>query len=53
MASIGPTVDKFVSAQPQLVRYNSRLPLVVYAPEGYEVRYRIWKAGKSKASPVR
>jgi ecotin len=28
-----------------LVRYNSRLPLVVYTPEGVEVRYRIWQAG--------
>ena len=24
-------------------RYNSRLPVVVYVPEGYEVRYRFWK----------
>jgi ecotin len=24
-------------------RYNSKLPLVVYVPEGYEVRYRFWK----------
>jgi ecotin len=28
-----------------LIRYNSRLPLVVYVPEGVEVRYRIWTAG--------
>ncbi len=28
-----------------LLRYNSRLPIVVYAPEGFEVRYRIWQAG--------
>lgn len=27
------------------VRYNSQLPVVVYAPQGYEVRYRIWRAG--------
>jgi ecotin len=26
------------------VRYNSRLPLVVYVSEGLEVRYRLWKA---------
>ena len=24
-------------------RYNSRLPIVVYVPEGYEVRYRFWR----------
>jgi serine protease inhibitor ecotin len=26
------------------IRYNTRLPVVVYAPEGVEVRYRIWSA---------
>ncbi len=31
----------FVAGQPRLARYNSRAPLVVYAPEGYEVRYRV------------
>ena len=25
-------------------RYNSRLPIVVYAPKDAEVKYRIWKA---------
>mgnify|MGYP001822219075 CR=1 FL=1 len=28
-----------------LKRYNSKLPMVVYVPEGFEVRYRIWSAG--------
>jgi ecotin len=27
-------------------RYNSKLPVVVYAPDGFEVRYRIWSAGE-------
>ena len=42
-----PTVDRFVTlgGEPYLVRYNSRLPIVVYAPEGAQVRYRIWTAG--------
>lgn len=39
-----PMVATFVTAAPLLVRYNSRLPIVVYAPTGYEVRYRIWQA---------
>jgi ecotin len=26
------------------VRYNSKLPIVVYAPTDVEVRYRIWSA---------
>lgn len=35
-----------VGGEPMLVRYNSRLPLVIYAPADVEVRYRIWSAGK-------
>ncbi len=37
--------EAFVAGTPHLIRYNSRLPIVVYAPAGYEVRYRIWSAG--------
>lgn len=29
-----------------LLRYNSKLPVVVYLPEGFELRYRIWSAAK-------
>lgn len=41
-----PKMKKFVAigGQPCLIRYNSRLPVVVYAPQDVEVRYRIWKA---------
>lgn len=28
-----------------LLRYNSKLPVVIYAPKDVEVRYRIWSAG--------
>ena len=28
----------------QLLRYNSKLPVVVYVPTGFKVRYRIWAA---------
>jgi len=41
-----PKVDRFITlgGEPYLIRYNSRLPIVVYVPEGVEVRYRIWNA---------
>jgi ecotin len=41
-----PKVNRFITlgGEPYLILYNSRLPVVVYAPEGVEVRYRIWKA---------
>lgn len=38
-----PMVKRFVAAAPLMIRYNSRLPVVVYAPQGYQVRYRIWR----------
>lgn len=28
-----------------LHRYNSKLPVVIYVPQGFEVRYRVWAAG--------
>ncbi len=42
-----PKVARFIKlgCDPYLIRYNSRLPIAVYAPEGVEVRYRIWTAG--------
>jgi ecotin len=49
-----PQVDRFVTigGEPYLVRYNSRLPLVVYVPEGVEVRHRVWRADpEAKAVP--
>ena len=39
-----PKVDKFVSGTPLKIRYNSRIPIVIYTPEGFETRYRVWKA---------
>jgi ecotin len=41
-----PKVNRFVTlgGEPMLIRYNSRLPIVVYAPEGVEIRYRVWSA---------
>jgi ecotin len=40
-------LDGFVPVQGNgfLRRYNSRLPVVVYVPQGFDVRYRIWTAG--------
>lgn len=42
-----PKVKRFISISggPYLIRYNSRLPVVVYVPKGVEVRYKIWRAG--------
>ena len=35
-----PKVDRFITlgGEPMIMRYNSKLPVVVYVPEGVEVR---------------
>ena len=40
--------ERFVSVRGEgfLLRYNSRLPVVVYVPSGFEVRYRVWSPGE-------
>ena len=54
MACNKPDENKFVQAQTLTVGYNSRLPIVIYAPQGYEIRYRVWKADtKTKASVLK
>ena len=42
-----PKVNRFIriGGEPYLIRYNSRLPIVIYVPEGVEVRYRVWNGG--------
>lgn len=44
-----PKVERFVTlgGEARLLRYNSRLPLVVYVPVDVEVRYRVWRAESS------
>lgn len=36
--------NRFVSGASKKIRYNSRLPVVIYCPSNMECRYRIWKA---------
>lgn len=44
----GTEKEAFVIAQGDnfVLRYNSKLPIVVYAPQDIEVRYRIWQGSK-------
>lgn len=48
-----PKVVRFITLgnAPYLIRYNSKLPVVVYVPAGTEVRYRIWSA-QAPAQPI-
>ena len=40
-------VEAFVHGEPLSIRYNSRMPIVVYLLDGFEVRYRIWAAAEA------
>lgn len=42
-----PKVSRFItlSGEPYLIRYNSKIPVVLYVPKDAEVKYRIWSAG--------
>lgn len=41
----GSDREAFVTLPQQtLIRYNSKLPVVLYTPEDAEVRYRLWRA---------
>ncbi|MGQ7959036.1 serine protease inhibitor ecotin [Pseudomonas sp. SP16.1] len=42
-----------VGGEPLLVRYNSKLPLVIYAPVDVEVRYRLWSAAAATSPAPR
>ncbi len=33
---------KYISLQPIIVPYNSKLPLVIYAPENVQIRYKVY-----------
>lgn len=42
----GSQSQQFVrGGEEPILRYNSRLPIVIFAPADVEVRYRIWRAG--------
>ncbi|MFD1631042.1 ecotin [Pseudopedobacter beijingensis] len=39
-------VDSFVQSQPIVTNYNGRMPIVIYVPEGYEVKFKIYTASQ-------
>ncbi|EKK5219020.1 serine protease inhibitor ecotin [Cronobacter sakazakii] len=49
----GKKEKKFVTAnlgENGMLNYNSKLPVVVYAPENIDVKYRLWKADETLVS---
>ncbi|MFZ4262818.1 ecotin family protein [Sphingobacterium sp. HJSM2_6] len=41
-----PKRQLFVAAQPTLVRYNGKMPIVIYVPEEYDVQFKIYQTDK-------
>jgi ecotin len=52
MACMDATAKKTVVAAPgKIIRYNSKLPTIIYAPKGIDIGYRVWSAPeKTKAA---
>ena len=51
----GKKEKKFVTAylgDNSLLRYNSKLPIVIYTPDNVEVKYRVWKADENVGQAV-
>ena len=51
----GKKEKKFITAylgDNSLLRYNSKLPIVVYTPENVDVKYRVWKADETVGRAV-
>ena len=53
MCPPGSAKPGFVQTEPLLVRYNSKLPVVVFVPEGMQLRWRVWRAGATQEAPAR
>jgi ecotin len=47
-----PRAERFIrlGGEPYLIRYNSKLPVVIYTPSEAEVRYRLWRADPEEHS---
>ncbi|WP_195767734.1 ecotin, partial [Klebsiella pneumoniae] len=51
----GKKEKKFVTAglgDDGMLRYNSKLPIVVYTPSNVDVKYRIWRADETIGNAV-
>ncbi len=42
----GQLTEKEIPSETEFINYNSKLPIVVYTPKGYEVRRKIWSVNE-------
>ena len=43
-------VEKFVAAEGNFARYNSQLPVVVFTPKGFQLKYKVWTANDTQVA---
>lgn len=36
--------SKFITGETEIIDYNDKMPVVIYVPNGFEIRYRVWEA---------
>lgn len=53
MCPPGSEKPGFVKAEPLMLRYNSKLPVVVFVPDGMRLRWRVWQAGETQDARAR
>ena len=53
MCPPGSAKPAFVQAEPLMLRYKSKLPVVVFVPEGLQLRWRVWSAGAPREALAR
>ncbi|MHC5201813.1 ecotin family protein [Myroides sp. LJL119] len=42
----------FVSSTPELITYNGKMPILIYVPDQYQVRYKIYKTDQEEFQGV-
>lgn len=45
-------VEKFIRSNTEHIRYNSKLPVVVYCPKEYQVQYAIWSKNETPIKAI-
>jgi ecotin len=45
--------DKFIAGETKMIRYNSKLPVIVYVPKGFEVKYKIWQGNELQPAQLK
>jgi ecotin len=43
---------EFVKSKPELLRYNSKLPIVIYVPNNYTIKYKIWQRNTQELEAI-